>query len=77
MIGGLPDSTARGIGEAIVHTVEVLALISVLCVVGAGVCLILARRSAGVRAKVLRWLAVLLAVLASGPPLFIILATSR
>ena len=73
----LPESTAQGIGLAIFHTIEVLALISVVCVVTASVCLILARRSLGRQAKLLHWLAVLLAAAALGPPLFVVWATSR
>ena len=73
----LPESTAQGIGLAIFHTLEVLALISCLCIVAATVCLIVARRSLDHRAKLLKWFAALLAVAALGPPLFVVWATSR
>jgi hypothetical protein len=73
----LPESTAQAIGLAIFQTLEVLALISALCVVTASVCLILARRSIGRWAKLLHWLAVLMAAVALGPPLFVLWATSR
>ena len=71
MIGGLPESTARGIAEAAVHAVAALAVLSLMCAVGAGTCLLLARRSMGGRAAVFRGLAGLLAVAALVPPVFV------
>lgn len=67
MIGGLPDSTARRIGECIVQTVDVPALIAVLCVADAIVWLFSAKHSGSDRAKLLRRLAVLLGATVAGP----------
>ena len=77
MIGGLPESTAHGIAEIIVHTLELAAAISVLCALAAGACLVLAIRSPPGRRKLLRWLALLLALAASAPPTFVMLMVER
>ena len=77
MIGRLPESTARGIGEIIVHTLELAAAISVLCALAAGACLVLASRSPPGRRKLLRWLALLLALAASAPPIIVMLMVGR
>ena len=71
MIGGLPESTARGIAESAMFGLEVMAAISVFCEVGAGVCFILARHATGTPAPVLRWASLLLAVAALGPPVLV------
>ena len=77
MMGDLPESTARSIGATILHTAEALAVLSVLCTMAAGICLLLAGRSTGGRAAVFRWLAVLLAVAALVPPVFVAWTVGR
>ena len=77
MIGGLPDSTARAIAEMILHTIELTAAISVLCALGAGTCLVLARRSPPGGRKLLHWFALLLGLATLAPPVFVMLAWRR
>lgn len=75
-MGRFPDAAAQGIGDSIFLTLEVLALVSVCCVVGAVVCLILSRYARR-QARMLRWLAAWLAVAALAPPLFVVVSVNH
>lgn len=59
------------------RAVEMLATLSVMCALAAGTCLILARRSTGGWVRVFNWFAVVLAVAALGPPVFVMWAVER
>ena len=77
MIDRWPNGAERTIGDGIMFGLVLLVAISVLCVVGAGACFILARRSSGGRARVFRWFAFPLSVAAVIPPMFVVWAVGR
>ena len=77
MLDSLPPSMNEGIGRYILRTLELLAAMSLACVVVAVGCGVLAYRSAGRSRIAWTWIAVVMGLLALAPPGFVLYVTSH